>query len=187
MSQLVSRILLTVLMFPSAVLILFISFIVLEDFPPLDDEEAMMVSGALTCGYMLVYWVMLWRRVVNWTSARLQRTFWSVFAAVVVGAVIGGMVAAIIRYNGGLAGMMLGSLAGTVFWIIATIVVWRETPAERAARISRAGADALVCPTCGYNLTGLREARCPECGAQFTLNELLAAQPGRADAEVEHV
>jgi hypothetical protein len=97
------------------------------------------------------------------------------------------MVAAIIRYNGGLAGMMLGSLAGTVFWIIATIVVWRETPAERAARISRAGADALVCPTCGYNLTGLREARCPECGAQFTLNELLAAQPGRADAEVEHV
>lgn len=31
----------------------------------------------------------------------------------------------------------------------------------------------LPCPKCGYNLTGLREARCPECGATYTLDELV--------------
>lgn len=28
------------------------------------------------------------------------------------------------------------------------------------------------CPTCGYNLTGLTENRCPECGRQFELKQL---------------
>jgi hypothetical protein len=31
---------------------------------------------------------------------------------------------------------------------------------------------ALHCPTCGYNLTGLPENRCPECGGSFVSTEL---------------
>jgi len=30
------------------------------------------------------------------------------------------------------------------------------------------------CPECGYNLTGLSEHRCPECGAGFNIEKLLA-------------
>lgn len=30
----------------------------------------------------------------------------------------------------------------------------------------------LHCPTCGYNLTGLPENRCPECGKRFSLERL---------------
>ena len=78
-----------------------------------------------------------------------------------------------------------GITATPLLWIVGTIFYWRETPTERAQRLARAGADTLTCPNCGYNLTGLREARCTECGAGFTLNDLLAAQPNRAAAEIE--
>lgn len=30
----------------------------------------------------------------------------------------------------------------------------------------------MTCPACGYNMRGLTEARCPECGAEFTLDQL---------------
>ena len=29
-----------------------------------------------------------------------------------------------------------------------------------------------TCPRCGYNLSGLSQCRCPECGTEFRLDEL---------------
>jgi hypothetical protein len=67
-----------------------------------------------------------------------------------------------------------------IIWVLATVLIWRETRAERVERMGGLiGADAIVCPICGYNLSGLREARCPECGATYTLDSLIAAQPHR--------
>jgi rubrerythrin len=63
-----------------------------------------------------------------------------------------------------------------------TVLVWRETNAERAARLAAVGASEIVCPVCGYRMAGLREARCPECGAAFTIEQLVAAQPNRPAA-----
>jgi DNA-directed RNA polymerase subunit RPC12/RpoP len=65
---------------------------------------------------------------------------------------------------------------------VATVIAWRESPLERATRVGAAGGSSVACPTCGYNLTGLAEARCPECGGRFTLDELFAAQPARGVA-----
>jgi hypothetical protein len=66
-----------------------------------------------------------------------------------------------------------------IVWVLMTVVVWRETTAERTHRLAAAGADRIVCPMCGYAMTGLREARCPECGAAYTLEQLIATQPSR--------
>jgi hypothetical protein len=41
------------------------------------------------------------------------------------------------------------------------------------------GPDDLVqvnCPGCDYSLIGLRDLRCPECGLEFTIDELIRAQ-----------
>ena len=184
MSRLIARILLTILIFPAATLFYFVSFLVIERKLFRDDDVAIICATILTCLFMAGYWFALWVRTVNWTRRRVGRTLWAVGGAVFAGGVVGGVIRLALEYEQ-VIGTCLGSLAAAVVWIILTIFVWRETEAERAARLARAGADVLVCPSCGYNLTGLRESRCPECGASFTLNELLAAQPSRVPAEIE--
>ena len=184
MSRLIARILLSVLIFPAATLFYFISFLLLNQTVLSDDDVAIVCATVLTCLFMAGYWLALWRRSVVWTSQRVSRTLWAVGASVFAGGVVGVAIRLAMTYEE-VIGTCLGSLSAAVLWIIATILVWRETETERAARLARAGADVLVCPACGYNLTGLRESRCPECGASFTLNELLAAQPSRVPAEIE--
>lgn len=184
MSRLVSRILLTVLLFPPATLCLFLSFLFLERLWTSNDQEAAIYATFATCIYMMGYWLLLWHGVVSWSTDRVYRTTMMTIAAMVCGLAMGMAIAKVLPYERGI-GACGGALTAVVLWIILTILAWRETPAERAARMSRADADALVCPTCGYNLTGLREPRCPECGTQFTLNELYASQPTRAPADIE--
>ena len=184
MSGLIARILLTILIFPAATLFYFVSYIMLERKVLSDGEAAIVWATVLTSLFMAGYWFVLWRRTVNWTPRRVGRTFWAIGAAVFAGGTVGAAIRLALEYDQ-VVGTCLGCLWAAVVWIICTIFVWRETEAERAARLSRANADVLVCPSCGYNLTGLRESRCPECGASFTLNELLAAQPSRVPAEIE--
>ena len=50
--------------------------------------------------------------------------------------------------------------------------VYGEVRRQAAARVS--------CARCGYSMIGLRESLCPECGQQYTLDELYAAQEGMA-------
>ena len=42
----------------------------------------------------------------------------------------------------------------------------------------------LPCPQCRYNLRGLREARCPECGGQFRWQALLDVICPRCGADL---
>ena len=79
----------------------------------------------------------------------------------------------------------VGSATAPLLWLVATTFLWRETAVERAQRLGATAECAITCPNCGYNLTGLTDTRCPECGARYTLNELLASQPGKQMQEVE--
>ena len=63
-------------------------------------------------------------------------------------------------------------------WAV-TLLVWSPLLLKLTARHKVVTSDDLVdvhCPACGYALIGLRELRCPECGMQFTIDELIRAQ-----------
>jgi hypothetical protein len=183
MSQLISRILLTVLIFPATVLFYCVAFILLEELVIDDGEETVVITAVVSAAFMIGYWCLLWRKSVNWTAQRMKRTLLSLGGAAVAGGMIGAAVYFVLPYEQFIGGF-LGIACGSVIWIIMTIVLWRETTEERAARL-RGVRDAIVCPNCGYNLTGLAGTRCPECGSQYTIDELLAEQPGRVTVEVE--
>jgi hypothetical protein len=72
-------------------------------------------------------------------------------------------------------------LMGAVGFLSAAVVilVWLPTVQRLLRGRPVVGPDDLVlvnCPRCGYSLIGLRNLRCPECGAEFTIDELIRAQ-----------
>jgi hypothetical protein len=186
MSRLIARILLSIFVFPLGGLLYTVAFVVMDQamrgagyYYPMRSLIDFMVAGVVTWVAVGVYWVLLWRKSVRWTSERVRGTWGAVGGAVVAGVLAGSAVSGIDAGFGG----FVGGVAAILIWLFATVLIWRESPAERVERLASGGSvPTLVCPTCGYNLTGLREPRCPECGAQYTLDQLLTAQPDRAAA-----
>lgn len=189
MSRLISRILLTVFMLPLAGIVYTAVFVVSTRvmsagyYYPSRDVKAFLGSGVVAWVFVAGYWVALWGRGVRWDVRRVNATWGSVVVCAGVAAVI----AVLLHQATNLASFaaFIGSSLAPMLWLVATVFVWRESKEERAARVRDTSEDALVCPVCGYNLTGLSEARCPECGAKFTLSELIARQPARETAAAE--
>jgi Zn finger protein HypA/HybF involved in hydrogenase expression len=190
MSRLVSRILLSILMFPLAGMVYVVAFVVGESASRNvgvyrgSETELFAGSGAVTWLFVGVYWCLLWRHSIRWSSRRVIGTILSAVGAAVVGIVIGVFTAVVVSVGDGSFGAFVGGVVAILLWLIATVFLWRETVIERASRISSSSRSAITCPTCGYNLTGLSEARCPECGSKFTLDELIALQ-SRIEVEIE--
>ncbi|MGQ9650526.1 MAG: hypothetical protein ACUVXJ_10485 [Phycisphaerae bacterium] len=173
MTNLLARILLSIMVLPLAVVVyLAVLLVFVRD----KDETAFTIATLFTAVFVAGYWLMLWRRSVQWTSARRNLTVAASVGCLVAGAVAGYVAMNIADISDITFGVFAGGLLATVVWLPITIIIWRETPAERAERICQSASDVLFCPRCGYNMTGLQLARCPECGVQFTLNELFAAQ-----------
>jgi small-conductance mechanosensitive channel len=181
MSRLVSRILLSIFMFPLATVFYIFVMVVTgqtvqgSNYRP---QEAVMflVSSVMTWIVVAGYWCLLWRSGVNWNSSRVVRTFLAALGAAAVGGLAGVFAGLLVNHDDGSFGIFIGGILTIILWLIATVFIWRETTAERADRIKGASKSAITCPTYGYNLTGLSESRCPECGSKFTLDELMASQ-----------
>jgi DNA-directed RNA polymerase subunit RPC12/RpoP len=192
MSRLVARILLSILMFPLAAMFFGFSVAAMEQLlhgwgPGAVNREAteFLAAGILTWLAVAIYWCLLWKSSVRWETWRVAGTAIASAGAFIVGACAGVAGVAIMPGRPDPTfGTFVGSGVTILVWIAATIFVWRETTAERKARMKASSKSAITCPTCGYNLTGLSEARCPECGSRFTLDELIALQPD-ADGGIE--
>lgn len=127
------------------------------------------VSGFL----FVIAWIAVWRGQVVWNGWRRSLTYASVLWSLGVGGTLGFAMA--VLTNEEEVGIVFAGLFWFVTWIPSTALVWRETARERAARLKTIAVGTVNCPNCGYNMTGLHEARCPECGTRYTLNELFAS------------
>jgi hypothetical protein len=137
------------------------------------DLHCLFASELISAFLFVIAWVAVWHGQVVWNRWRRQLTFLSVLWSLGVGSVIGFGLALATREEE--VGVIFAGLFWFVSWIPSTALVWRETTPERAARLDAIATGTVACPHCGYNMTGLHEARCPECGTRYTLNELFAS------------
>lgn len=173
---------LAVFMLPVATIVYLMVFGVLyENFLRRREEACFLVTGLLTGAFIGAWWLLLWRGSVRWSRFRLAGTAAAVVAALAVGGLAGWLMHLI---EDDLGAFLFGP-AAIFAWLIMTVFLWRETAGERAARLAPGRRDTLVCPACGYNMTGLGTAVCPECGARYAIDELIAAQPSRAAEELD--
>jgi len=56
--------------------------------------------------------------------------------------------------------------AAPIAFFIAAVVAWKSRSTHRSVEQSR-----IACSQCGYDMRGLSEPRCPECGRMYTLDE----------------
>lgn len=185
MTRLIARLILAMLILPLTGVIIVMWMAVLATISPGGPPSpvAMALMWLVVDAFVAAYWILLWRGIVQWTPKRRSQTVLFGVIAIVCCILLG----ALIRYGlhaPGFGAITIGGGIGPIIWVLATVLIWRETPAERVERLSRLGADSICCPICGYNMTGLRESRCPECGGQFTLDQLLAAQPHKDAATI---
>jgi len=183
MTRLIARLVLAMMILPlsGTVFVLFLGLLALRPSGPTVDGLAM--TWLAVYAFIAIYWIALWRSMIRWTRERKINTGLSALAALLIGASLG----VVFRNVFGVPiepALLVGGGVVPIVWVLATVLIWRETPKERLERLSAAGTDAVSCPVCGYNMTGLREALCPECGARFTLDQLLTAQPHRDAASL---
>ncbi|CAN5544278.1 hypothetical protein BH10PLA1_BH10PLA1_17790 [soil metagenome] len=190
MSRLIARILLTVFMIPLAALIYTIAFVVSERMYYITSSYSMrressnfVIAGLVAWAVLAIYWFLLWTRQVRWTSARIHLTWLSAIGCAAACTAFAKLLNLLIDMDSFC--YFAASALCPILWLICTCLIWRETRDERAAKTAGSDHNALVCPVCGYNLTGLSESRCPECGTKFTIDELLAKQPARSLAAMD--
>jgi hypothetical protein len=137
MSRLVSRILLSILMFPLAAVGYIFVFVLSQDMIRRNTGHYSVevyvfgVSTFVTWIIVAVYWCLLWKSSVKWNSDRVVFTFVAAIVAVIV-ATIAGLGAGAVLSNSVRDGIttFLGGILAIVLWLIATVLIWRETPAN---------------------------------------------------------
>lgn len=182
MSRTIAKLLLSILLMPLMAVLYIASMVIVERSVGWRNESFVFtIAGLVTAVISLGYWYLVWRSSVVWTPRRIGATLGAVCGATVFGGVIAVVVERLMMEEG--FGVFLGSSFGMLACLIASVFVWRESSAERAARLAKLGIGAVACPACGYNLTGLKTTTCPECGGSFSIQELAASARGVGELE----
>ena len=179
MPAIIAKLLVSVVVMLSGPAVFVTLLIVFNEWMGMRGPSALPPASLLALLVSSSAWLLLWHREVRWTPGRTGATLIAGGAAVVAGLVVGSMIAAAMRWGEMEMGTMFGCMTAYLVWLGGTPFAWRETMRERGERLRTGGVaggrDAVRCPTCGYSMAGLREAKCPECGAAYTIDQLVAA------------
>lgn len=134
-----------------------------------NSEQAGWTTANLLGGvFTAAGWVWAWRGRVTFTPTTRAGTLGLALALIVVC----GASAFISSGPAWIDSMSLTlPLLAAGAYMIGTAWIWREC-ADLGMTFDR---PYPLCPQCGYNMTGLTQARCPECGQSYTLDRLFAA------------
>lgn len=171
MSQLLSRLLLAVVVIFATPFVFIMAFMISDDVIMFSVDEALIAADLVSGIFLIPLWILVWRRQVVWTRRRTLLTAAASIASSGPAALFS--VLFVMPYDDEI-GIVLGGACWLLLWLAGTAILWRETDLERAQRLGEIADEAVACPDCGYNMTGLHHARCPECGTQYTLDELFA-------------
>ena len=179
MTRTVARLILAMLLLPltgAVFLLLFVALLATSRSGP-PPVGRVLLMWAILYIFVGAYWIVLWRDMVPWNRRRITRTALATLLSLAGGCAVAlGAIGFDSRLPTPIA-VLLGGGTVPITWVLSTVLIWRETAAERLTRLTAQGMPVLACPLCGYNLAGLTEARCPECGASFTLEQLVLARP----------
>ena len=113
--------------------------------------------------------LLIWRPAVNWTPRRrLGLSGISLAFALLLLLAAGVPQLLGWRTDSAILALLFTSLVASGLALWATALICHDPP-EPAK---------VTCPSCGYDLRGQRECRCPECGEQFTVGELAGRGAG---------
>ncbi len=174
MTRVVVRILTSLLCVPAIVVLCALLGATLSELRWINENTAVTAAFSLAPLMGIGAWLIVWNRMIRWTPRRRLTTavIVAAVAALDLIAVVG--VSVVFRFRSGdwsFAASMLNLLIGTSGWI-ACLWVWSENPRERFKRMSQFEGVARTCPACRYDMSGLTNLRCPECGGVYTLGQI---------------
>jgi hypothetical protein len=174
MSQATARLLMAIGAIVGTPLFATLLFIFFESTWIRADQDAF-IAACVSTGFLFILgWIAIWRRAVSWTRFRRLMMAVSVFWSVGIATIVGYCAGELASRQGSFMFMFATVTLWWPIWIISTALIWRESSVERLVRDGGGEHPSIHCPACGYDLTGLYEARCPECGQRFTLDQLVA-------------
>jgi len=138
-------------------------------------HQTVLMSCNVVCGAAIVMlWLAVWGPQVRWSGWLVGLSVLSVPAAALVPAA---MLSGWSWLAGGWDREMSPLFAGVLWqgwWILLISWLWRSSRLQDVRQAAAEKQLDVPCPGCGYDLTGLQHAECPECGTSFTLEQLIA-------------